>query len=56
MIEDKKMIEEKEWEHTILIGFLNEEIEANMEVYKKEFDIVLTNEDATFDKVKEIVF
>ncbi len=56
MVEDKKMIEESEWKNTITVGFLNEKIEEDLEVYKKEFDIVLTKEDATFDTIKKIVF
>ena len=55
-IEDKKMVPEKEWENTILVGFLNKKIEENMEFYKKSFDIVLTGKDASFNEVKEIVF
>lgn len=55
-VEDKKMVEEKEWQQTILVGFLNEKIEENLEVYQKNFDIVLTNEDATFETVKKMVF
>ena len=56
MVEDKKMIEESEWKNTITVVFLNEKIEEDLEVYKKEFDIVLTKEDATFDTIKKIVF
>lgn len=55
-IEDKKMIEKKEWKQTISVGFLNEKIEENLEIYQKNFDIVLTNEEATFEKVEKIVF
>ena len=55
-IEDKKMVEQNEWRHTITIGFLNEKIQENLEVYKENFDIVLTEEDATFDVVEELVF
>lgn len=53
MIEDKKMVQENEWKDTVLVGFLNEKIEENMEIYKKEFDIVLTEADATFDKFQK---
>lgn len=38
-IEDKKMIEESEHENTILVGFLTNNIEENLEKYKNEFDI-----------------
>jgi len=55
-VEDKKMIEEKEWQQTVSVGFLNEKIEENLAVYQENFDIVLTNEDATFEVVEKIVF
>lgn len=54
-IEDKKMVPEKDWKNTITIGFLSEKIEENLEVYRKNFDIVLTNEDANYDIVKNII-
>ena len=50
-IEDINMTDNKE--KTVKIGFL-----GNLEneiAYKKEFDIILTNEDATFDKVRKII-
>jgi 5'-nucleotidase len=53
-IEDKKMIDQKEWDDTITVGFLNEKIKENLEVYKNNFDIVLTKEDATFEVVEKI--
>lgn len=55
-IEDKKMIEENEWKKSICVGFLNEKIEENLAIYQKNFDVVLTKEDATFEVVKKIVF
>ncbi len=39
-----------------LYGFLGRKVEENFEVYKQNFDVVLTYEDATFNTVKEIVF
>lgn len=56
MIEDKKMIAQDEWKQTIMIGFLNEHIEENLEIYIKNFDIVLTKEDATFDEINQLLF
>ena len=56
LVEDKNMIEKNSWNKTILVGFLNEKIEENLNLYKKEFDIVLTKEDANFETVKEIIF
>lgn len=56
LIEDKKMIEETKWNETILVGFLNDKIEENLVLYKKQFDIVLTEKDANFENVKKIIF
>lgn len=56
LIEDKNMIEKSDWDKTILVGFLNEKIEENLNLYKNEFDIVLTKEDANFRDLKEIIF
>lgn len=54
-VEDKKMIPSYEWKNTISVGFLSKKIEENVEVYRQNFDVVLTQEDATFDVVDEIV-
>lgn len=56
MIEDKYMVEQEEWKNTITVGFLNENIEENKDIYQKEFDIVLTDDDASFETVEKIVF
>lgn len=53
-IEDKKMVPSEEWEKTISIGFLDKNIQENLEVYTKNFDIVLTGNDATFENVKAL--
>lgn len=50
-IEDKKMLPIKDWDKTIFIGFLNNEIGQNLKVYRENFDIVLTKNDASFDVV-----
>ena len=54
MIEDEKMVPKEDWNRTIKVAFLNAKIEENVELYKKSFDIVLTNENANFDELKEI--
>lgn len=54
-IEDKKMVPAEEWDKTISIGILNEKVEDNLEVYKKNFDSVLTNEDASFGTIKKLI-
>lgn len=56
MVEDKKMLDESKLENAILVGFLNDKIKENLEVYKENFDIVLTCEDATFERVENLVF
>ena len=51
---DLKMIPEEEKENAITIGFLDEKIEENLELYNKGFDIVLTNE-GSFEDVNKIL-
>ena len=48
------MTTKKDLDKTIKVGFLDEELE-NLTAYKENFDIVLTKEDATFDKARKIV-
>lgn len=53
-IEDINMTPKKDLEKTIKVGFLDEALE-NLSAYQENFDIVLTKEDATFDKVRKII-
>ena len=53
-IEDIDMVPKKERTKTIKVAFLDEDLE-NLNKYQENFDIVLTKEDATFDRVKEII-
>lgn len=55
-IEDKKMLPKEQWEKTISVGFCNENINNNLEEYRKNFDITLTNDDANFQNIKGLVF
>ena len=55
LIEDKNMIPAEEFDKTISVAFLNKKIEENIEVFKENFDIVLTKEDATFKVVEKII-
>lgn len=48
------MVPKENLEHTITIGFLNDKIEENLSFYKQNYDVVLTNEDATFYEVEKI--
>ncbi len=43
-IEDKQMIDESEASSTITVGFLNDKIEQNLELYKKEFDVCVVED------------
>ena len=43
-IEDKQMLDESEEESTITVGFLNDKIEQNLELYKKEFDVCIVED------------
>lgn len=52
--DDVNMVSKEKLNHTITIGFLEKDIEANLEKYNKTFDIVLTNH-ASFNDVLEII-
>ena len=52
--DDVNMVSKEKLNHTITIGFLEENIESNLERYNKTFDIVLTN-NASFKDVLEII-
>ena len=54
-VEDKKMIAKSEWDKTISIGFLDKNVEMNLETYKENFDVVLTNQEANFIEVTNLV-
>jgi 5'-nucleotidase len=43
-IEDIGMVEGFDYDNLIKIGFLNDKVEDNLEAYKQNFDIVLTND------------
>lgn len=51
---DLKMISDKAKESAITVGFLDEKIKENLELYNKGFDIVLTNL-SSFDDVNNIL-
>ena len=54
-IEDKNIVPKEEWDDTISVGFLCSEIEKNLNVYKENFDIVLTEEDSSFNIVRKML-
>lgn len=45
LIEDKKMVDESELDTTLTIGILDINIEENLEIFNKNFDIVITGDD-----------
>ena len=52
LIEDIKMANEEKLSNTITFGFLDENIEDNLEEFNKNFDIVLTDDDNFNDVIK----
>ena len=48
------MIPEESKKNAITIGFLDEKVEENLELYNKGFDIVLTNA-SSFEDVNNIL-
>jgi len=53
-LEDVGMISGFPYKNLIKIGFLNENIEENLEEYKKVYDVIILN-DGSFDYVNELV-
>ena len=49
LVEDMYMMGEYPADKLLKIGFLNKNIAENLEVYKKNFDIVLTKENNFYD-------
>lgn len=55
IIEDIQMVRKEDLNRTITIGFLNEKVEENLKFYQKNYDVVLTNEEACFQEVEKII-
>ena len=55
LVEDIYMMGEYPESKSLKIGFLNKNVEENLEVYKKNFDIVLTEENNFYDIEKYII-
>jgi len=51
---DLKMVSENDKDRAITIGFLEENIEENLDIFNKNFDIVITNE-GSFEEVNNIL-
>lgn len=56
LIEDKKMVEEKDLKNTITVCFLNKNTEVDLNKFNVNFDIVLSENDANFKIAEKIVF
>ena len=54
IINDINMVSSKTLNRTITVGFLENDIEKNLEAYRQNFDIVLTNQ-ASFKEVFELI-
>ena len=54
LIEDKNMLKSEEWDTTVTVGFIEKALE-NLPKFQDAFDIVLTNEDANYNKVMKIL-
>lgn len=54
LIDDKKMVSKERLDKVITIAFLSKD--SNLEIYNKNFDIVLDKEDATFNNLEKLVF
>lgn len=55
IIEDIQMVGKEDLKKTITIGFLNEKIDENLKFYQRNYDVVLTNEEACFQEVEKII-
>lgn len=49
LCEDENMVPKEDWANTVKVGMLNANIEENLLIYRKTFDIVLTETDANFE-------
>ena len=54
LIDDKNMVVQDKLDDTITVGFLDKKIEENLEEYKKQFDVVLTN-NSSFSELNQIL-
>ncbi len=53
-IEDIAMVEGFDYDNLIKIGFLNENVEENLEIYKRNFDTIITN-DGSMKLINELL-
>ena len=54
LIDDKKMADKNNIDNIVTVGFLNNE--ENLELYNKNFDVVLTKNNANFEQIEKLLF
>lgn len=54
IVNDVNMVTEDKLDKTITVGFLDEKIERNLELYRQTFDVVLTD-NASFKEIEDII-
>lgn len=54
IVDDIYMVSKEKLDNTVTVGFLEKDIEKNLERYRENFDIVLTNR-SSFDEVLELI-
>lgn len=54
IVNDVDMVTKDKIDKTITVGFLDEKIEQNLELYKQTFDVVLTD-NASFKEIEDII-
>ena len=55
LIEDIGIVDRKDLHRTLTIGFIETNVEENLDNYNENFDVVLTDEDASFSKIIEML-
>lgn len=57
-LDDIKMAENLDYDNLIKVGFLNEKVEENLELYKQSFDVIILNDSSleyVNDLLKEVI-
>lgn len=55
IVEDIQMISREDLQKTITVGFWNQQVEENLKIYRQNYDIVLTKQEACFQEVEKII-
>lgn len=54
IVDDVNMVMKDKLKKTITVGFLDQKIEENLELYKSTFDIVLTD-NSSFQEIEDVI-